>query len=122
MPATPIPTPSDLRSAGQETMSELFRRIPPSRLVDKLERLLDAQMRTKTGQVVDDARTQLNAAQLLAYFYIGRPVERQEVVSVSLNPDSALDIEQRLANSPALREQLRLALANADNRVGTALD
>ena len=103
-------------------MSELFRRIPPSRLVDKLERLLDAQMRTKTGQVVDDARTQLNAAQLLAYFYIGRPVERQEVVSVSLNPDSALDIEQRLANSPALREQLRLALANADNRVGTALD
>ena len=95
-------------------MSELFRRIPPSRLVDKLERLLDASTVTKTGQIIDDSRTQLSAAQLLAFFYIGRPVERQEVVSVNLNADSALDIDERLARSPALRDQLRKSLDKAD--------
>ena len=95
-------------------MEEMLRRIPPSRLVDKLERLLDASVVTKAGQLVDDSRTQLAAAQLLAFFYVGRPVERQEVVSVNLDADSALGIEERLARSPALREQLRRSLAAAD--------
>jgi hypothetical protein len=114
MPATPIPTPSDLRSAGSETMEELFRRIPPSRLVDKLERLLDATTQTKSGNLIADSRTQLAAAQTLVAYYVGRPVERQEVVSVNLDADSSLGIESRLANSPALREQLRRSLAAAD--------
>lgn len=95
-------------------MTELFHRIPPSRLVAKLERLLDATTQTKSGNLIADSRTQLAAAQTLVAYYVGRPVERQEVVNVNLDADSSLGIESRLANSPALREQLRRSLAAAD--------
>jgi hypothetical protein len=111
-----IPSPNDLRAIGEETMTELVQKIPPARLVEKLERLLEAQVRTRTGELIADGRTQLAAAQVLVAYYVGRPVERQEIVQVNLDADAATGLVERLAKSPALREQVRKALEAADKQ------
>jgi hypothetical protein len=111
-----FPTSRNLRSAGDELLTHLMRAIPPIRVVARLERLLDAQIRTKHGDLLDDGRTQLAACQLLAAYYAGKPVERVEQLSVNADTMTGGEMVERLRASPALREQLRSFLAEADAR------
>lgn len=98
---------------NQEIMSALAAKYKPEDIAAWFD-----ELRNATHKGAPDARTRLAALNLFLSYYLGRPVERSESVSVTLNADSTHDIEARLANSPALREQLRRSLAAADAAAG----
>lgn len=94
-----------------EAMAEAF---PVEEIIALLRRLSKAKTYSKDGTEYDDFRTQLAASTLMLNYVVGRPVERQEVVSVKLDPDSAVGIDDRLRKSPALRESLKRAIVTAE--------
>lgn len=98
-----------------EAMAEAF---PVEDIIALLRRLSKAKCYTKDGKEYDDCRTQLAAGTLMLNYVVGRPVERQEVVSVKLDPDSAVGIDDRLRKSPALRESLKRAIEKAERAEG----
>jgi hypothetical protein len=99
---------------SQAIAAALARSIPDNRIAETIASCLSATMTDRSGTVSPDHRTRLAAAQLALAYLVGRPVERQEVVTVSLDADSALGLRERLAHSPALRQTLRGALRDVD--------
>ena len=108
-----------VRNVSQRTINLLAERIPPERIVEQLDKLLSATRPSKGGEVMDVRAVEAGVKLWLAYG-IGLPVQRTESVTVTLDADSSLGLADRLAKSPALREQLRLALAAADGVVDVA--
>ncbi len=107
-----------VRNVSQRTINLLAERIPPERVVDQLAKLLTATRTGKNGVVTPDVRAIEAGLKLWLAYGIGLPVQRSEVVSVNLDADSSVGITDRLAKSPALRDQLRKALAEADAAAG----
>lgn len=87
---------------------------PVELIVDLLKSLVTAEVITKGGHRIADNRTRLAAATLMLNYLVGRPVERQEIVTVNVDADSETGMMDRLAKSPALRAALRKALDAAD--------
>lgn len=104
-------------SVSQRVAAMIAEKLPPERIVERLDQLIHATRTTRHGVEIDSRAVESGVKLWLAYV-VGLPIQRQEVVSVNLNADSSLDIEERLANSPALREQLRRSLAAADAAAG----
>lgn len=96
-----------------EVMAALTAKYGPEEITEWLD-----ELRHATHKGAPDMRTRLAAFSLMMAYKIGRPVERIETVSVNLDADSSHDIAERLAKSPALREQLRRSLAAADAAAG----
>jgi hypothetical protein len=61
-----------------------------------------------------DGKTRLAAVELFLAYREGRPVERK--IIETHNVDSMDDVEKKLASSPAMREQFRLMLENAEKK------
>ena len=59
-----------------------------------------------------DHRTRLAAAELYLAYLIGKPIERR--VIEQHNVDSLEDVEKKLAKCPALREEFKKMIANAE--------
>jgi UDP-N-acetylglucosamine transferase subunit ALG13 len=97
-----------------EAIAEHF---PVESIIALLQRITEAKVFTKDGRAMDDHRTQLAAAQLILNYVVGRPVERQEIVNVSLDADASAGLEARLKSSPAARAALRKALDSAEGAV-----
>ena len=103
-----------------ETRAALMQRFPAERIAETLARLMEATVRVVRGRgenaraEIDDHRAQVEALKLMLAYRDGRPVERQEVVSVNLDAEAAPGIAERLRASPALRLQLRRMLAEAE--------
>ncbi len=104
-----------------ETRAALMARFPAERIAETLARLMEAKVRVVRGRgenareiEMDDHRAQVEALKLMLAYRDGRPVERQEVVSVNLDAEAAPGIAERLRASPALRAQLRRMLAEAE--------
>ena len=89
-------------------------RFPVDAIVDLLVSLVNAEIITKGGHRIADNRTRLAAATLMLNYLVGRPVERQEIVTVNVDADSEAGMMDRLAKSPALRASFRKILDAAE--------
>jgi hypothetical protein len=118
-PQTTEPTigPMPVSRISAKAVEMIVTRIPPERIVAKLDQMLDATRKTKNGVDID-TRAVETAVRLWLAYAVGLPVQRTESVNVNLDADSSVGITDRLARSPALRDQLRKALAEADAAAG----
>lgn len=99
---------------GQLLAKELADNVTDERLATAISEALTATQTNRDGTVAPDHRTRLQAATLGLAYRHGRPVERQEVVSVNLDADSSIGLADRLKNSPALRRSLRAILDSVE--------
>jgi len=111
----------DLQRATKRTAEALMAAFPAERITETFERCLTATVSVVRGRgdgahevQLQDHRTQLAALTLLLAYQLGRPVERQEIISVNVDADSEAGLLERLKSSPALRAQLRKVLDAAD--------
>jgi hypothetical protein len=91
-------------------ISALENQVSPEHIAATLAAALSATTTSRSGTVEPDTRSRLQAASLMLAYQVGRPLERSESVNVSLDADSAVEIEERLRSSPALRQVLRRVL------------
>jgi hypothetical protein len=96
---------------GEVLAAALDAEIPEHRLAKVLSDALVATVTTRSGTTEPDTRSRLAAATLILAYKIGRPVERQEILTVNVSPDETeAALAARIAGSPALRERLRSLL------------
>lgn len=102
--------PSTTHTPGQILAKELADNVTDQRLATAISEALTATQTNRDGTITPDHKTRLQAATLGLAYRHGRPVERQEVVSVNLDADSSIGLAERLKNSPALRKSLQAIL------------
>lgn len=103
---------------SQALASALDKEIPDERIAKALGDALTATQTTRSGTVEPDHKTRLQAATLALAYKVGRPIERQQVLTAKIG-DTDADFIERLAHSPALRAALRDAVEAAENRTLT---
>ena len=120
-PTLPRRRLSEMSSAeiSREVLDAIHRHVDPDKVGRVINRMLDAKRTLKNGDVLDDTRAQDSAAKLYISYTVGTPVQRTESVSVALDADAAVGLEERLRHSPALRAMFRKML---DNVEGSASD
>jgi hypothetical protein len=104
-------------SPGQISQSiarELAEKIPPDMIATGIKELIAAKRTNKRGEEEVDVRAKEAGLKLALAYRVGLPVQRVESINVNLDPDSQVGIEERLANSPALRQALRKTLDRCD--------
>lgn len=101
-------------TASQQLAEVLHAEIPEERIAKVLSDAMSATMTTRSGTVEPDHKTRVQAATLTLAYKVGRPVERQEVVSVNVGADPDADLASRLIKSPALRRMFRKILDEAE--------
>lgn len=111
-PATPL-------TAGQQLAQELAENVPDERIAIAISQALVATQTARSGVIEPDHKVRLQAATLALAYRHGRPVERQEVVSVNLDADSSIGLADRLANSPALLKSLKEVIAKVEISTST---
>lgn len=89
---------------------------PAERTISALADALAADQVNRDGSRGPDHRTRVQAALALLQYRVGRPVERSEVISVTVEKDHAADLTERLKSSPALRASLQRLLNAAAER------
>jgi len=107
-----------LRVLSADTLSAIADRFGGQKLADLLYELTEAKAITKGGHEIADNRTRLAATSLALAYLIGRPVERQEILTVSVDADAEAGLAQRLKSSPALRQVFRRVLDEIDGDDG----
>lgn len=103
----------DPREINREIVFALARKVPASRIADKIDELIEMKRQTKDG-VVTDVRAMEAGIKLYLAYVVGMPTQRQEIVSVSLDADSSIGIAERLANSPALLKSLKEVITKVE--------
>ena len=101
-------------SPAQRLAAELAEGVAPAQVLNTLRQALVADQVARDGSRQPDHRARLDAAKLWLAYAVGLPVQRSESVSVNLDADSAVGIEERLRHSPALRRMLREMLERAE--------
>ena len=104
---------ADPRQINREVVVALARKITPDVIADKIRSLLDMKRPTKHGEAADVRAMEAGIKLYLAYV-IGLPTQRQEIVQVNLDADSATGLMERLRSSPALRESLKKLIGEAE--------
>ena len=99
-----------LRVLSADTIAAIAGKFGDGKMANMLYELCEAKCITKGGHEIADNRTRLAALSLALAYLIGRPVERQEVLTVNVDADSAVGMEERLRHSPALRAMFRKML------------
>lgn len=107
-------TGDKLRIMTADTLAAIADKFGGETMAQMLYELCDAECVTNGGKRIPDNRTRLAALSLAMAYLIGRPVERQEIVSVNVDADNALGLEERLRHSPALRSMFRKMLDNVE--------
>lgn len=103
-----------LRVLSAETIAAIANKFGGETIANMLIELCDAKCITKGGHEIADNRTRLAALSLTMAYLIGRPVERQEILTVNVDADAEAGLAERLKNSPALREVFRKMLDEID--------
>lgn len=112
MKATPTKSPA-------QQLAEVLKNFCPEDEIGRvLQRCLTATSISRAGVVEQDFKTQLSTAIFVTAQRHGLPIRREEVVSVSVDADSAVGMEERMRNSPALRAMFQAML----DRVEGAID
>lgn len=88
----------------------LGKEAPPERLAQVLADALSATTTSRSGVTEVDTKSRLQAASLILAYQIGRPIERSESITVTLDAEHQSDMAERLRHSPALRAAMRRAL------------
>jgi len=102
-------------SPSRALAAALAADVPSERLAAVLSDALAATVVSRSGQVLPDTRSRLQAASLILAYQIGTPVQRSESVVVTMDADQSKDTMERLKHSPALREAMRRALAESES-------
>ena len=102
------------KSPSQAIAAALDKLVSPERVANALSDALNATTISRSGVVEPDTRFRLQAASLILAYQVGRPVERTESVTVNVDADSAMGLEERLRHSPALRAMMRKMLERVD--------
>lgn len=98
------------------------RLAPTERIISALAGALEADIVNRDGSRGPDHKSRTTAALALLAYREGRPVERSETISVSLDADNAHGVEERLKNSPALRSAFRKMLEQAESGENKPVD
>lgn len=101
---------TQLRQLSNDTICAIASKFDGDKVADLLEELTQANCVTNGGKVIADNRTRLAALTLTLAYLIGRPVERQEILTVNVDADAEAGLAERLKNSPALRQVFRRVL------------
>lgn len=104
---------SDPRHISKEVVVALARTVSPDLIARKIKQLLETERETKTGMVPDVRAMEAGIKLYLAYA-VGLPTQRSEVVTVAVDADSAVGMEERMRNSPALRAMFQAMLDRVD--------
>ncbi len=104
MISTTTKTPNELLADA------LALETPPAEIARALRQALTATVTNRAGVVEPDHRIRIQAADIALAYLIGRPVQRQEILSVNVDADAEAGLEARLKNSPALRQVFRRVL------------
>lgn len=112
-PKLAVTQPSDIT---RQVIEQMRTAIPAERVIARIDALLEATRPTKWGPAIDTRAVEIGTRLWLAYT-VGLPVQRTESVTVNMDAMTGDDMVERLVKSPALREQLRSYLAQADERV-----
>lgn len=98
-----------------QTLAAALEKIPPHLISRALSEALVATSVSRSGAVEPDTRSRLAAAQMILDRVLGKPIERQQVVSAQVGcPDG--DLIERMVHSPALRSAIRNLLEAAEKR------
>jgi hypothetical protein len=81
---------------------------------------MTATMTSRSGIVEPDHKTRVHAATLTLAYSIGKPINRQEIVSVNIGASADEDLASRLKKSPALRRMMLRIIAEAE--AGAVID
>jgi hypothetical protein len=108
------PPPISPHTSARLLAEGLAAGIDSSQIVAALREALSATSTTRSGVVEPDHRTRLDASKVILSYALGTPIQRSENVTVNLESESAVGLADRLRSSPALRDSLRRALAEAD--------
>jgi hypothetical protein len=109
-PATSIPT-----TPSQKLAAALAEECPERRIAETLSDCLSATVMNRAGAVEPAWSVRLQAVALVLDHRYGKPVQRQEVVTVAVDADSS-GMRERLAKSPALRKALKEMLAESGEK------
>jgi hypothetical protein len=99
---------------SREVISSIAKHVSPDKVGRVIARMLDAKRRLKDNTELDDTRTMEAGLKLYLAYMVGMPTQRQEIVSVNVDADNALGLEERLRHSPALRSMFRKMLDNVE--------
>lgn len=99
-----------LPDAARQMMATLARRIDPETLCNRIEEGLEAMtppIQTKDGKIISrpDYATRLRYIDMAFAYLVGRPVERQEVITGKA-PASLDDLVARAQQSPVFRDTM----------------
>ena len=116
--APEMPVQAYSPSTAISFMNTLASRFDPNELADRLRDLMDAELppiMTKDGTIITrpDNSTRLRAIEFIFAYVVGRPIERQQIVTQSTG-GTMEDFAERLAQSPVLRKTLRGLLDGLD--------
>jgi hypothetical protein len=101
---------SPSQQLAKELAKELADQIPENRIVQVLSNALTAELVNRDGTRSPDHRTRLSAAETALAYRHGLPVRREESITVNLDADSSVGMEERLRSSPALQSMMRKML------------
>ena len=91
----------------------ILDRLPDSLLERALVAALAADVVNRDGSTGPDHRVRLQALQFVFDRKLGKPVERQQILTANVGPTDS-DLIERLAHSPALRAAIREAVEAAE--------
>lgn len=108
-------TKLDLSNASRDLMEAIERNAPMDRIVKRIAYIAEnatTTSRGKDGGETEDFRTQLAACLALLAYRAGRPIEQQQITTTNIGTDETeAQLAERIANSPALKAQLKKLLA-----------
>ena len=107
-------TKADMRTIAADTALAVATKFGGDKLIALFEELAKAECVTNGGKRIPDNRTRLAVAVYLGNHILGTPTQRIETVSVNVDADNALGLEERLRHSPALRSMFRKMLDNVE--------
>lgn len=105
---------ADPGSINDAVLSALVQHCPPDYIAKRIWDLCEAKRTDRYGNEEYEPRANEAGLKLALAYSVGKPIERQQIVTKNISADPVADIEERLAKSPALRASLALALANAE--------
>ena len=114
--APPMPVQAYSPATAVTFMDALARRFSANDLADKLESLMGAMLppnMTKDGALIErpDNSTRLRAIEFVYAYVVGRPIERQQIVT-SQQGGTIEDLINKAATSPVFAKAARNLLQN----------
>lgn len=109
--------PLQIKQAAHITsrlLEQLAEKFPPETVVSYIQKLLTATHVTAGGKVIDDNRAIEAGVKLLLSYQVGLPIQRQEIVTMTVDGDKA--IEEKLSRSPAMRKALKARIEQMDQQ------